>query len=443
MFKVILGSAIVLVAAVFVNFSFFAERNPIPAHMMGHYLVDRVNFLSPALVQELLAETRRSSPIYSATKEPAVFTTLEDEIGEAVPVNTTPGAAGNKCGTHPLLVLDNTGKRCILPGRIDVGRHYIMTGGAEAKKEPTARLISRVQPFLHYILDYKTNPMTKRMLESPDMIKFAGDVCPKSKPYVDPFQFNFVVQVPGQTVATHIDGVYFRHASRFHVPQWLLAVMKFSGLFEDDFVDQVQVVAYYHTWTDDRAGHFYFWNDAATRKPQVSFPLSGSANSVDGSKVVHAAGVYMPERDPPSLPRTARNTLEYRAGDAAGAHIWDVKSDGAVVQSYGEDELRFSAVYRCRCFKSREDKEQYDEDQKPGKAWTVRQILVKLRADLASRGVLAADAAITPLDLAHLLLATYVSYPLSPTAVVPYNLCAVAELPALSFLRPVVSFFCS
>jgi hypothetical protein len=47
--------------------------------------------------------------------------------------------------------------------------------------------------------------------------------------------------VPGQTVAMHLDAPYFWGASRVSVPQWLLVSMVFSGLFQDKFVDQVQV----------------------------------------------------------------------------------------------------------------------------------------------------------------------------------------------------------
>ena len=49
------------------------------------------------------------------------------------------------------------------------------------------------------------------------------------------------MQVPGQTVPLHIDGAYFWGATRFQMPQWLLAAMVFSGLFQDLFVDQVSV----------------------------------------------------------------------------------------------------------------------------------------------------------------------------------------------------------
>jgi hypothetical protein len=49
------------------------------------------------------------------------------------------------------------------------------------------------------------------------------------------------MQVPGQTVPLHVDGAYFWGATRFQMPQWLLAAMVFSGLFQDLFVDQVSV----------------------------------------------------------------------------------------------------------------------------------------------------------------------------------------------------------
>lgn len=436
---------IVVLAAVVVNFTFLVNRNPIPDHLMGYTLIDKANFLSDQTVEALLQSTRNAGIIYSTTKEPAVFKTVNDNIGEAVPANLS--ASGSARCPHRLLTLDNSGTKCVFPGRIDVGLHYLTSGGVEAKKENIELLTSRVQPFLHYILDYKKDPLTKNLLESPDVVKAAESICPKDKPFLDPFQFNYVVQLPGQTVATHVDAVYFRKASRFHMPQWLLSVMHFSGLFKEEFVEQVQAVAYYHKWTDDRAGTFLFWNDPKTRQPEVSYPISKSANFVDGSRVIHAAGVYMPWRKPPILPRGARNTLEYRKGDTSNGgeeeeHMWDVKVDGQKLQSYKESELRFSAVYRCRCFKDQADKDKYDEEQKPENAWTIDYVMGILRKDMAAKGVLAEGAAIAPVDLGELLIKTYIKYPLSPTATIPFNLCAAGELPALSFLKPILNLVC-
>ena len=98
--------------------------------------------------------------------------------------------------------------------------------------------------------------------------------------------------------------------------------MVFSGLFQDKFVDQVQVdlsshsfppffsinshpshppispqvVAYLHEWTDDRGGAFVYWKDNSGKMHSVPpSPLSGS--SVDGSKTVHAGACKAGSRE--------------------------------------------------------------------------------------------------------------------------------------------------
>jgi len=94
-----------------------------------------------------------------------------------------------------------------------------------------------------------------------------------------------------------IDAVYFLGADRFTLPQWLLAAMKFSGLFEDRFVDQVQIVTYFHDWDPsspsyhDRRGEFVYYEHS--NKPAFVPPTPRSATAVDGSKVIHAASGYV------------------------------------------------------------------------------------------------------------------------------------------------------
>ena len=75
----------------------------------------------------------------------------------------------------------------------------------------------------------------------PVQLYHAGERSP-SPPSLSPAALVTAPQVPGQTVAMHLDAPYFWGASRVSVPQWLLVSMVFSGLFRDKFVDQVQVV---------------------------------------------------------------------------------------------------------------------------------------------------------------------------------------------------------
>lgn len=129
--------------------------------------------------------------------------------------------------------------------------------------------------------------------------------------------------------------------------------MKFSNLWEDKFVDQVQVVAYYHQWKDEaraRGGQFALWTD--TGEPHLVNPDSGTASIVDGSKNVHTATVYWPDHPagpPPVIDKEKDVFLAFRdqtkVDDDEGELTWDVIQDGKILRSYNESEIRFSLVY--------------------------------------------------------------------------------------------------
>jgi hypothetical protein len=99
----------------------------------------------------------------------------------------------------------------------------------------------RARAHCRYIFQPEDYPVIKELFEKESFVSAAQRVCPPDQQTLDPFQFNLIVQVPGQTVPLHLDAPYFWGASRFEFPQWLLATMVFSGLFQDRFIHQVQV----------------------------------------------------------------------------------------------------------------------------------------------------------------------------------------------------------
>lgn len=207
--------------------------------------------------------------------------------------------------------------------------------------------------------------------------------------------------------------------------------MKFSGLWEDRFVNQVQTVAYLHNWTDEREGKFvYFTQNAAA---QSMDPLPRSANVVDGSKVVHAATVYRPDADMPRLNPVDKNSLDYLGDDK-----WVIRSNGVDRKHLTTDDLRISIVYRARCFRDKAEADKFRANTDP---LTLESILDTLKRDLVKRGYLSEGQQIAPYDLGLLLLRAYVRYPLPPAKVagVPYNYCALPRLvPALApLLKPI------
>lgn len=406
---------------------FLPKRFNIPPHLLGHPIVDRPDFLSEKTVDDLLQWSRNLGSIPSVTRDTDSYKVKRTHMGEAAPFNNVT----KKCPT-PYLIPGENKQECVFPGRIDVGRHYILAGGIEGLKESADILTSRVQPFIKYIFNYSEHPVAKALFESEEFSKLAKAVCPADKQGIlDAFQFNLVLQVPGQTVATHIDAPVFYHANRFEFPQWLLVSMVFSGLFVDDFVHQVQVVTYFHKWKTTEGGEFWFWDDA-TGVPKKSYPASRSANSVDGSKIAHAATVYKPSQRPPILNQNANNELKYNGNTKK----WEVLSDKKVQAVYNESDLRFAAVYRARCFADEKDLEAFKEAQQ--NQYSLEFVLDTFRADLRKRGVY--RDGMNAYDLGMLIMDTYVKYPYSPSAMIMFNYCALDRL--LPWTAPLLRWIC-
>jgi hypothetical protein len=76
------------------------------------------------------------------TDDVKFYHAAREDIGEAVPL--TDAKEGCK---HPFLVPNNNRTLCVLPGRIDIGRHFVLTGGLQGLKESHERLVSRILSF--------------------------------------------------------------------------------------------------------------------------------------------------------------------------------------------------------------------------------------------------------------------------------------------------------
>uniref|UniRef100_A0A6B2L527 Uncharacterized protein n=1 Tax=Arcella intermedia TaxID=1963864 RepID=A0A6B2L527_9EUKA len=400
--------------ALLLNNELILPRTSLPDHLLSHPAFYQTDFITEHTRQTLLETLKGFQSLPTNAMDLKYYKTRHEHIGEAVPFD-------GQC-PHPLLVPNVDRTLCVFPGRVDVAMHYITTGGHEGLKESFEKLASRVQSFGVYIFDLAPHPALQDLFHDPNFLARSSAVCPPDRRHLDPFQFNFIVNTPGQTVAHHLDAVYFWGATRFDFPQWLLAVMKFSGLFEERFVDQVQVVSYLHNWTDDRDGSFVFWTDNGRAKAMA--PAPRSANVVDGSKVVHAAAVYRAGVVPPVLRPSEPHALVYE-GDGR----WSIRTDGEVRSRLSDDDLRVSIVYRARCFRDAEEARRFKELPESERL-TLEGVLGVLKADLVKRGVLKAEEreGVSAFDLGMMLLKTYTRYPLPEKGLVPFNYCALPRL---------------
>ncbi|GMH92484.1 hypothetical protein TrST_g1908 [Triparma strigata] len=360
----------------------------------------------------LQAYTLASSPLKSNLADTATTKPTHESALEDMPI-----LEDGTC-SHPYLIPNINKTSCILAQRIDIGKHYIMTGGFSAVKENYATAVGRLMSFGRYVFSID-EPVISDLFKSKKFRDAARDTCPADRQVLDPFQFNIIIQVPGQTVAQHIDGVYFEGADRFDVPQWLLAAMKFSGLWDDYFIPQVQVVAYFHTWTwsPDRGGEFAYWLPDGSPATLVQ-PLSGYGSTVDGSRVVHAANTYFPNRKPPAVDKS--KDVELRYSDST--KTWTVYEDGTPTDfTYPTPELRQTLVFRARCFPSEAALENF---KNRSNRIPLTSILSRLTYDLRSRGYTIPDSR---LDLCILIMKVYIKYPY-PSSLIPLNYCALQKL---------------
>lgn len=398
-------------------------RSGVPSHLSNHPVFSIENLISDDLSVDLM-DIIFSMSNYSSNVDQSKgqgFIPKYEHIGEAQPINSD-----GSC-SHKFLFPNSDKTKCILPQRVDIGKHYIMTGGIDGIKESYQELVARVSSFGRYtfIDDIDQYPSVKSLFYSEKFQSSAKQVCPVNKSYLDTFQFNFIIQIPGQTVAVHIDSPYFWGASRFHFPQWLLAAMVFSNLFQDKFVDQVQVVGYLHKWElsdgDTSGGEFVWYNNNTSIGVVSPKPLSGTI--VDGSKVFHAAKLYQPTVKAPYLDKNKQSSLNYIGNDQ-----WEVVSGGERLQLYTTADLRISIVYRARCFESEQQASEFikhsDDDDS---IMDLDDILNILKDDLIKRKKLSVHNrdSIDKLSLAFLIMDTYIVYPLpsKEVAMMPYNYC--------------------
>lgn len=431
--RLFFGSA--LVAALVAVVLYRLPRIDIPQHMQNHkmsFIPDLISKQSHTELNALMRELAEYPSNIVADLITGGFVAEHEHVGEAQPIGDD-----GKC-SHPFLVPNLNRTHCILAQRVDIGKHFVLTGGPDAIREPYNQMIDRLSSFGRYMFDIDKYPVITKLFSEDHFQAAARSVCPADQQVLDPFQFNFIIQVPGQTVASHIDAPYFWGASRRQFPQWLLACMVFSGLYSDLFVNQIQVVGYLHSWHSDKVGgdFIYFPTNSDVAKLVPATPRAGSV--IDGSKTVHAALVYRPKELAPSLSKDTYSALRY-----AGNETWHLMVDENVYRVYDNNDLRVSIVYRARCFKSEEDKNKYHSLPREA-MMKLEDVLKTLSDELIRRGQMTAQEAqsLSRLDLALRLIDGYIRYPLpaASTALIPYNYCALPRL--MPWTKPVIDMLC-
>jgi hypothetical protein len=191
----LLAVVIVILGIYFASIS----RSKIPEHCLGHKVYVKDDLIPSETVTELLSLIKefRDFPNNIDQNKVTGMIPVHEDIGEGIPI----GEDGKTC-KHPLLFPNTNRTKCILPGRLDIGKHFLLTGGLDGMKENHRDLMSRVSSFskITFLSDIDRYPIVKNLFNSEEYQKAALSVCPNSnnETVLDTFQFNFIIQVPGE-----------------------------------------------------------------------------------------------------------------------------------------------------------------------------------------------------------------------------------------------------
>lgn len=296
----------VLVAFCYYFFKSFISNNNVPPLSPPHPYRTLENFLSTEDHQKLMSLLQQIKD-FPAARSDWTSTNHWSHIGEAMdPIIDSFDPTTNKTTytcpereKYQYLVYNDQIHKCVFANRIDIARHFILTGGYDGWKEKFKIIASRLLLYNNFQFNTSAEPEFVKLFTDKQFVQSVNDICGKDRPYFRPYQLSLIMQMPGQNVPAHLDIPYFHGASRYLFPQWLLLVMQDSGLFKDRRIPQVQALVYLHNWKDwnndnfeSRHGEFVFWPKGVNYEAKPIVVKPRSAIFCDGSEAVHATATY-------------------------------------------------------------------------------------------------------------------------------------------------------
>jgi hypothetical protein len=349
----------------------------------------------------------------------------------------------------PYMNLNGNRTMCHLSSRVDVGNHFVSSGGFEGSMESYDKLVTRMVSFHKKYLDLDNFKMFN---ENMKLVGQLQDLCysnyengiinDKSDIVVDLYQFDLVLLLAGQEIPMHLDVPFFFGADRTTVPQWLLVVMKQSGLFDDLFIPDIKGIAWLTKHNVYNGGHAYLYpykNDK--NKPILFRTQLNEALLFDGTQMIHGSSRFKPEYIPSFFNHdNYYYSMKYN-DETRTWHVYD--SDNKFSASYTYDDIQISAVWRMHCFKNANEKAKFYA-QTTENTRSIEKIAQVFKSALKQKNLLPSGD-IKYLDLWTIILKEYISYPkVEPKSKFSlFNYCLLPRIMPDFVNRYVLDFFLS
>ncbi len=285
-----------------------------------------------------------------------------------------------------------------LPQRFDAALNFIETGGRFGRREDLRTAAARTN-YVRETYAYGDEVFLggiEELRDHPGLRDAA--IAVHGRPLIEPAIVYANVLLPGQELATHTDVPEFRGANRKIVPQWLLAVMRHSGLFERWSMPIATGIAYFG---GGHGGALHLYPDGATGAAVTVDTAHDTAVVLDTDSVFH--GVDRVEGDDSWLTGASMGDRLYPLEDGT----WELQGERGPVARFDGDALRFSVSWKAYCFTDEADRQRWRNHDDEIDLDT---ILDTLEADLRAHGALEGPRP-EPAAYGRLLAARYIRFP--------------------------------
>jgi hypothetical protein len=293
-----------------------------------------------------------------------------------------------------------------LSQRHDSVLNFLRTGGRLGINEPPRALAVRTSYFRE---EYAYGTQVRidgiePFLHHPAFVDAARKV--HGRAVIEPAIAYANLMVPGQELAVHTDVPEFRGCNRKLVPQWLLAVMHHSGLFDEWRMPIATGIAWFH---DCDGGALAYWPDGPDAPPATHAAQYNTAMVLDTDSVFHGVDRIADV--------TADDLPPLRPGmvlEPSGDHEWSVHvpGDDTAVARYHWNDLRFSVSWKAYCFR---DEAERDAWRGHADDLTLDRVVDRLVEDLRERGRVAGGVERNS-ELGLLMIDEYIHFPAAAPA---------------------------
>lgn len=288
--------------------------------------------------------------------------------------------------------------------RYDAARHYIASGGYAGVQEPPTTLIRRTGYFRSTLMhaDRAVVPGFETLNNLPALHEAARAIYGDNggAAVVAPAILYLNLLVPGQELAVHIDVPEFAGAERAITPQWLLVVMRASGLFEDLRVPITTGITYFG---DAPGGALRYFPDGPDETPRRFDATDNTAMVLDTDSIYHGVERVGAADEPAPVEIVAGTTLHHDDGE------WVMSApDGERIGGHPVDAVRISISWKAYWFENADAQRAFEAARG---TLTIAEIERRLLGDLRERGLLRRDEQPQLPDIVDLLIDTYQRFP--------------------------------